>query len=64
MEFVSRNFWNKNVPMPMILKNEFRKRPVPQTMIDDGGSPSDCETVKNYYTALAGLVRIGKVYVL
>ena len=47
-----------------IKKRVQKKQPVPQTMIDEGGSPTDCETVKNYYTALAGLVRIGKVYVL
>ncbi len=47
-----------------IKKRVSKKQPVPQAMIDDGGSPADCEAVKNYYTALAGLVRIGKVYVL
>ncbi len=47
-----------------IKKRVQKKQPVPQTMIDEGGSPADCETVKNYYTALAGLIRIGKVYVL
>jgi hypothetical protein len=47
-----------------IKKRIQKKQPVPQTMIDEGGSPADCETVKNYYTALAGLIRIGRVYVL
>ena len=47
-----------------IKKRISKKQPVPQAMIDDGGSPADCEAVKNYYTALAGLVRIGKVYIL
>jgi hypothetical protein len=47
-----------------IKKRVSKKQPVPQAMIDEGGSPTDCETVKNYYSALAGLVRIGKVYIL
>ncbi len=47
-----------------IKKRIQKKQPVPQTMIDEGGSPTDCEAVKSYYTALAGLVRIGKVYIL
>lgn len=47
-----------------IKKRISKKQPVPPAMIDEGGSPTDCETVKNYYTALAGLVRIGKVYIL
>lgn len=37
---------------------------VPLYLIDETGSPIDCETVKNYYTALAGLVRIRSVYIL
>lgn len=37
---------------------------VPQYFVDEGGSPSDCEAVKNYYTALAGLVQIRSVYIL
>lgn len=37
---------------------------VPRYLVDESGSPTDCETVKNYYTALAGLVRIRSVYVL
>lgn len=47
-----------------IKKRISKKQPVPPAMIDEGGSPTDCETVKNYYTALGGLVRIGKVYIL
>lgn len=41
-----------------------KKQPVPTAMIDDGSSPQDCETVRNYYTALAGLVRIGSAYLV
>jgi hypothetical protein len=37
---------------------------VPQHIIDQGGSPADCETVKNYYTALQGLQRIRTLYIL
>ncbi len=47
-----------------IKKRISKKQPVPQTMIDEGGSPSDCEIVKNYYTALAGLVRIERTYIV
>jgi hypothetical protein len=47
-----------------IKKRVSKKQQVPQTMIDEGGSPQDCEAVKAYYTALAGLVRIGKVYII
>lgn len=47
-----------------IKKRIQKKQPVPQTMIDEGGSPQDCEAVKNYYTQLASLVQIGRVYIL
>lgn len=47
-----------------IKKRIQKKQPVPQTLIDEGGSPQDCEVVKNYYTQLAALVQIGKVYIL
>lgn len=43
-------------------------RYVPQTLIDSGTTggafPSDCEMVKRYYITEAGLVRIGRVYVI
>lgn len=47
-----------------IKKRISKRQPVPQAMIDEGGSPWDCEKVKNYYTALAGLVRIGRAYIV
>jgi hypothetical protein len=47
-----------------IKKRIQKKQPVPQALIDEGGSPQDCEVVKNYYTQLASLVQIGKVYIL
>ncbi|MCS6809111.1 MAG: hypothetical protein RML40_10130 [Bacteroidota bacterium] len=47
-----------------IKKRIQKKQPVPQTLIDEGGSPTECEVVKNYYTQLASLVQIGKVYVI
>lgn len=39
-------------------------KPVPQYLVDGGGSPTDCEAVKNYYTALQSLQRIRTVYIL
>jgi hypothetical protein len=47
-----------------IKKRITKKQQVPQSMIDEGGSPQDCEAIKSYYTALAGLQRIGRVYVI
>jgi hypothetical protein len=47
-----------------IRKRINKKQPVPQSLIDEGGSPQDCEVVKLYYTNLASLVQIGKVYIL
>lgn len=47
-----------------IRKRITKKQPVPQALIDEGGSPQDCEVVKTYYTSLAALVQIGKVYVI
>jgi hypothetical protein len=47
-----------------IKKRISKKQQVPQSLIDEGGSPQDCEAIKSYYTALAGLVRIGRVYVI
>lgn len=47
-----------------IKKRISKKQPVPTAMIDEGGSPQDCQTVMNYYTALAGLVRIGSAYLV
>ncbi|TAE23215.1 MAG: hypothetical protein EAZ92_14845 [Candidatus Kapaibacterium sp.] len=47
------------------INKRIRKRqPVPQSMIDEGGSPTDCEVVKNYYIQLASLVQIGKAFIL
>ena len=39
-------------------------KPVPRSLIDEGVSPQDCEVVKNYYIAQAGLVRIGRAYIV
>lgn len=47
-----------------IKKRISKKQPVPTAMIDEGGSPQDCQTVLNYYTALASLVRIGSAYIV
>ncbi len=47
-----------------IRKRITKKQPVPQALIDEGGSPQDCEVVKLYYTNLAALVQIGKVYIV
>lgn len=47
-----------------IKENILLGKTVPQRFIDEGGSPPDCETVKNYYTALQGLQRIRTVYIL
>jgi hypothetical protein len=48
-----------------VIKENIRLgKPVPQHIINEGGSPTDCETVKNYYTALQGLQRIRTVYIL
>lgn len=48
-----------------VIKENIRfGKPVPQHMINEGGSPTDCETVKNYYTALQGLQRIRTIYIL
>jgi hypothetical protein len=48
-----------------VIKENIRLgKPVPQHIINEGGSPTDCETVKNYYTALQGLQRIRTIYIL
>lgn len=47
-----------------IKKRISKKQPVPTAMIDEGGSPQDCQAVLNYYTALASLVRIGSAYIV
>lgn len=48
----------------LIKENIRLGKPIPQYLVDDGGSPTDCETVKNYYTALQGLQRIRMLYIL
>ncbi len=48
----------------LIKENIRLGKPVPQYIINEGGSPTDCETVKNYYTALQGLQRIRTLYIL
>ncbi|MCU0425649.1 MAG: hypothetical protein MUF71_08500 [Candidatus Kapabacteria bacterium] len=40
------------------------KEPIPQHVIDETSSPTDCEAVKSYYLALQSLRRIKSVYIL
>lgn len=48
-----------------VIKERIRlEMPVPQDIINEGGSPPDCEVVKNYYTALQRLQRIRTLYIL
>ncbi len=47
-----------------IKKKISRGQPVPQALIDEGGSPNACESVKIYYSKMASLEQIGKVYVV
>jgi hypothetical protein len=47
-----------------IKKRIQKKQPVPKTLIEEGGSPQDCEAVQSYYQAAASMVQIGKVYVI
>lgn len=37
---------------------------VPQALINEGSSPDDCEIVKSYYSKMASLRQIGRVYVI
>lgn len=48
----------------LIKENIRLGKPVPQHIINEGGSPPDCEIVKNYYTALQALQRIRTLYIL
>jgi hypothetical protein len=47
-----------------IKKRISKKQLVPTAMIDEGGSPQDCELVLSYYTQLASLTRIGSAYLV
>ncbi len=47
-----------------IKKRVRQKNPIPQSMIDEGGSSADCEMVMNYYKALVSLRPIANVYAI
>lgn len=47
-----------------IKKKISKGQPVSQALIDEGGSPNACETVKIYYSKMASLEQIGKVYIV
>ncbi|MFY7999445.1 MAG: hypothetical protein ACOVSW_12680 [Candidatus Kapaibacteriota bacterium] len=47
-----------------IKKRISKKLPVPQAMIDEGGSPQDCERVKAFYSVSANYTPISQVVML
>lgn len=47
-----------------IKKRIVKKQPVPQALIDEGGSPHGCEVVKTYYSALANYSPVTHVALL
>jgi len=47
------------------IKKRFQKRqPVPQALIDEGGNPAACETVKEFYTQLMAFEAVRNVVML
>jgi hypothetical protein len=47
-----------------IKKRISKRQPIPQALIDEGGSSKDCELVKQYYSALAGYEPVQQVAML
>ncbi|MFY8001252.1 MAG: hypothetical protein ACOVSW_21850 [Candidatus Kapaibacteriota bacterium] len=49
---------------PEIIRLASQRKAISDFAIYQNGNSSDCELVKNYYQAVAGLIRIGRVYVI